>query len=50
MSHFEVCPICHGTGMRGKYLEAFEMFIDFECDKCKGKGWIKDDSRKDDMR
>lgn len=36
------CPKCNGTGMVGEYIPYFQAFVDYECKKCKGKGWIKE--------
>lgn len=35
------CPECNGTGMVGEFIEQLGVFVDYECLKCKGKGWIK---------
>ena len=36
------CPKCNGSGIRGGYEPLFEAFLDYECEKCRGKGHIND--------
>lgn len=35
------CDKCHGTGMKGQYEQWLGAFIDYECPKCRGKGYIE---------
>jgi DnaJ-class molecular chaperone len=37
------CKKCNGTGLVGELMQMSfgRMFIDFECPRCKGKGYVK---------
>ena len=42
MTKMVQCPHCHGRGMVGYSSKTNDgvAFFDFECDYCKGRGWV----------
>ena len=46
------CPKCEGSGTIGECVKMFfgNMFIDVECPRCKGRGYVERKAKKQKVR